>query len=369
MVDSAVRSLASPGWNVYTIRDVARLAHVSVTTASAVINGKSSVKEALRLRVNRAIEALDYHPDSVARSLKVRRTKTVGVLVPDVTNPFYPEIMRGMEDAARSSGYCVLFCDSNEDEELERSYLSMLFSRRVDGVLIASTNPYAVRDRLLRQRIPFVLYDRVPPNFPGAAVITDNFEASRQAVRYLIGLGHERIAIVITNPHLAAVTDRLEGFRQALAEEHLDMREDYFRGANIADLSPQKGYQCGVELMHLPDPPSAIFCTNNRMTLGVMRALAELHIPCPDRVSLLGFDDFDWALSASPRVTTVAQPTYEMGKQAMELLVQKMDNGKDDLEKASPHLITLPSELRIRDSTAPASRNPVTADGVTVTHG
>ena len=321
------------------------------------------------MRVNRAIEALDYHPDSVARSLKVRRTNTVGVILPDITNPFYPEVMRGIEDVARRSGYCVLFCDSNEDEEIERSYLSMLFSRRVDGVLIAPANPYAVRDRLMRQRIPFVLYDRVPPNFPGAAVITDNFEASRQAVRYLIGLGHERIAIVITDPHLAAVVDRLDGFRQALMEAHLDVREDYFRGANIADLSPQKGYQCGLELMQLPDPPTAIFCTNNRMTLGVMGALAELHVPCPDRVSLLGFDDFDWALSASPRVTTVAQPTYEMGKRAMELLVQKMENDKDDLETAGSHLITLPSELRIRDSTAPAPRDPVTEDGVTVAQG
>jgi len=152
-------------------------------------------------------------------------------------------------------------------------------------------------------------------------------------------------------------------------EAHLDVREDYFRGANIADLSPQKGYQCGLELMQLPDPPTAIFCTNNRMTLGVMGALAELHVPCPDRVSLLGFDDFDWALSASPRVTTVAQPTYEMGKRAMELLVQKMENDKDDLETAGSHLITLPSELRIRDSTAPAPRDPVTEDGVTVAQG
>lgn len=319
--------------------------------------------------MNRAIAALDYHPDSVARSLKVRRTNTVGVIVPDVTNPFYPEIMRGMEDVARRSGYCVLFCDSNEDAELERSYLSMLFSRRVDGVLIAPANPYAIRDRLMRQRLPFVLYDRVPANFPGTAVITDNFEASRQAVRYLIALGHERIAIVITSAQLAAVVDRLEGFRQALKEAHLDVREDYFRGANIADLSPQKGYQCGLELMQLSDPPTAIFCTNNRMTLGVMRALAELHIPCPDRVSLLGFDDFEWALSASPRVTTVAQPTYEMGKRAMELLVQKMENDKDDLETPESQLITLPSELRIRDSTGPAPLNPMTEEGVTVAHG
>jgi LacI family transcriptional regulator len=199
-----------------TIRDVARLADVSITTASAVMNGKRTVKEALRLRVTRAMEALDYHPDSVARSLKVRRTKTVGIVVPDITNPFYPEIIRGMEEVARRSGYSVLFCNSSEDEELERHHLSMLFSRRVDGVVIVPANPYVVRDRLTRQRIPFVLCDRVPPNFPGAAVATDNFEASRQAVRYLIELGHERIAMVIPGSHMAPLLDRLEGFRLAL---------------------------------------------------------------------------------------------------------------------------------------------------------
>jgi LacI family transcriptional regulator len=341
---------------MYTIRDVARLAHVSITTASAVINGKHTVKEALRLRVTNAMAALDYHPDSVARSLKVRRTNTVGIVIPDITNPFYPEIVRGMEDVARRSGYSVFFCDTNEDEELERNHLSALFSRRVDGVVIAPANPYAVRDRLMRQRIPFVLYDRVPANFPGAAVETNNFEASRQAVRYLIGLGHERIAIVIPGAHLAAIVARLEGFRQALREERVAVREDYIRGVKIPDISPQSAYQLGLELMRLPDPPTAIFCANNRMTLGVMRALAELRIPYPERVSILGFDDFDWAASANPPVTTVAQPTFEIGTQAMQLLVQKIEGGEDELGAGRSHLIVLPSQLRIRKSTAPPPR-------------
>src|ERR1035441_9706425 len=168
-----------------TIRDVARLANVSVSTASAVINGKATVREALRLRVTRAIEALDYHPDVVARSLKVRRSKTVGIVVPDLTNSFYPEVMRGMEDAARQSGYSVIICDSREDNELELSHLRMLFSRRVDGVLIAPTDPYGARDCLTRHRIRFVFFDRVPRNFPGTAVVTDSFEASRNAIQYL----------------------------------------------------------------------------------------------------------------------------------------------------------------------------------------
>jgi LacI family transcriptional regulator len=344
---------------MYTIRDVARLANVSVSTASAVINGKRTVKEALRLQVTHAMEALDYQPDIVARSLKVRRTKTIGIVVPDVTNPFYPEIMRPMEDVARLSGYSVILCDSSEDCELERSHLSTLFSRRVDGVVIAPADPYAVRDRLIRQRIPFVLCDRVPADFPGTAVITDNFEASRNAGRYLIGLGHERIAIVTLVSRLAGMVDRLEGFRHALEEERLPIREEYLRGVDPGDLTLQSSYQRGRELMQLPDPPTAIFCGNNRITLGVMRALGELRVPCPERVSVLGFDDFEWAACFNPPITTIAQPTYEMGKQAMQLLIRQIEGKKDEVGNGESHVTVLQSELRIRDSTVPPCQTPL----------
>ena len=333
-----------------TIRDVARLANVSVSTASAVINAKATVREALRLRVLRAIEALDYHPDNVARSLKARCSKTIGIVVPDLTNVFYPEVIRGMEDVARESGYSVIFCDSREDGELERSYLRMLLSKRVDGVLIAPADPYGARDCLTRQRIPFVFFDRVPRNFPGTAVVTDNFEASRNAIRYLVGLGHERIAIVVCRPNLPNVSERLEGFRQAMKENHLSVPEEYFQ---YVGYQSEGGYQSGLELMRLPLPPTGIFSCNNKMTLGVMRALGELHIPCPERVSILGFDDFEWAANIHPRLTAIAQPTYEIGKQAMELLKRKLEGERDSAGSAEPHVMVLHNELSVRDSTAP----------------
>lgn len=333
-----------------TIRDVARLANVSVSTASAVINGKATVREALKLRVLRAIEALDYHPDAVARSLKVRRSKTIGVVVPDLTNSFYPEVMRGMEDVARQSGYTVIFCDSREDHELERSYLRMLLSRRVDGVLIAPAIPYGSGERLAHQPTPFVFFDRVPRNFPGEAVVTDNFEASRDATRYLVGLGHERIAAIVCRRDLPNVSERLEGFKQAMEENHLSVCEDYLR---YVGYQSEAGYQSCLELMRLPVPPTAIFSCNNKMTLGVLRALVELHIACPERVSLLGFDDFEWAANISPRLTAIAQPTYEVGKLAMELMMRKLEGSQDSEELEAPLVRVLQNELRLRDSTAP----------------
>jgi DNA-binding LacI/PurR family transcriptional regulator len=163
-------------------------------------------------------------------------------------------------------------------------------------------------------------------------------------------LGHERIAIITGRLELPNASDRLEGFRQALQEARLPLRDEYLgRG----DFRLESGYRCGLELMRLSDPPTAVFSCNNKMTLGLMRALGELRIPCPERVSVLGFDDFDWAANFSPRLTTIAQPTYEMGRQAMELLVRKMQGGKQEPEQTEERVIVLQNELRIRDSTAP----------------
>ncbi len=335
---------------VYTIRDIARLADVSTATVSGVINGKGNVSEGLKKRVVAAMEALDYHPDQVARSLKVRRTYTIGMLIPDVTNPFFTDVMRGVEDEARKSGYSVIFCNSNEDAELESLHLNTLFARRVDGVLLAPTGTLVAEERLLKRRFPLVFFDRVPPAYSGAAVVTDNAGASREATRHLILLGHTRIAIITGRLDMSNAAARLEGFRQMLQEARLPLPEEYLKHG---DFKLESGYRSGLELMQLPHPPTAIFCCNNIMTLGLMRALGELRVPCPERVSVLGFDDFDWTASFSPHLTTIAQPTYEMGRKATEILVLKIQRGKDEIEDALDQVIILPNELRVRDSTTP----------------
>ena len=343
-----------------TIKDVARLADVSIATVSAVMNGKGGVSPELAQRVQQAMEALDYHPNQVARSLKVRQTHTIGMVIPDVTNPFFTDVMRGVEDEARRNGYSVIFCNANEDPELERRQLSTLFSRRVDGVLLAPTDSLAAQDRLTRRRFPLVFFDRIPTDFSGTAVVTDNLEASREAARHLIGLGHQRIAVIAGRLNLSNGLKRLEGFRQALQEAHLPLREEYLRRG---DFQLEGGYQCGLELMGLPDPPSAIFCCNNKMTLGLMRALGELRIPCPERVSVLGFDDFDWAASFSPRLTTIAQPAYEMGKTAVELLLSRLGTRKGSHGGSEDTIVTINAALCVRDSTAPPCTAPLTGGG------
>jgi DNA-binding LacI/PurR family transcriptional regulator len=340
---------------MYTIRDVARLAQVSTATVSFVSNGKAHVSEPLRRRVLDAMKALDYQPNQVARSLQARRTHIIGMVVPQLTNAFFGEIMRGVEDRARQSSYSVIFCDSEEDPELERQHLNTLFARRVDGVLISSSNGLPQPEHSVMQRFPVVFVDRTPPRFSGTAVVSDNLGASREATHHLIALGHTRIAIITGPPDLPICSNRLEGFRWAMTKAHLRVADEYLKRG---DFKWESGYRHGRELMQLTHPPTAIFCCNISMTLGLMRALTELNIPCPERVSVLGFDDFEWVASFRPQLTTVAQPTYEMGARATEILVRKMKQEKGEGENCDEQVTVLPNQLRIRESTAPPPPGP-----------
>lgn len=330
------------------MHDVARLANVSIATVSAVVNGKSGVSAKRTAQVRQAMGTLDYHPDLVARSLKVGRTNVIGMVVPDVTNQFYTEAMRGVEDEARANGYSLMLCNSNENPEHEKQLLGMLFSQRVDGVLLASSDSTAAFDRLTRRRFPIVFIDRIPAGCIERGVTTDNINAAYEATRHLISLGHTRIAIIAGKLPISTGFDRVEGYRKAIREAHLPIPEKYFQ---LGDFSLESGHQCGLQLMQLPDPPTAIFSSNNKMTLGLMSSLAELAVPCPEKVSVVSFDDFEWAANFSPRLTTIAQPTYEIGRQAMQMLLRIIRSAKEDTESKESILI-FPAELRIRDSTA-----------------
>jgi LacI family transcriptional regulator len=340
----------SEGNKSRTMVDVARLANVSVATVSAVVNGKGGVSAELTRRVQEAMEALDYHPDHIARSLKVGRTHVIGMVVPDITNPFFTEVVAGLDKEALQNGYSLILCNSGDDPQREQDQLSMLFSRRVDGVILACADSSSAYDRLLRRRFPLVFVDRVPIGFTNGAVIMDNVEATWKATRHLIELGHTRIAVIAGHLNLSNGFDRVEGFRKAMQEAHLPVREEYFcRG----DFQIESGYRYGLELMRLAEPPTAILACNNKMTLGLMRAVNEMGVPCPEKVSVLGFDDFEWASNFSPRLTCIAQPTREIGRQAMKMLLGKLNPSADQSETPTDPLIVLKAELRIRESTVP----------------
>jgi len=330
--------------------DVARLADVSVATVSAVVNDKGGVSDERVKRVRDAMVALDYHPDQIARSLKVGKTHVIGMVVPDITNPFFLEVVQGLETEALQNSYSLILCNSGEDPQRERDQLSTLFSRRVDGVVLGCTDSSSAYDGLIRRRFPLVFIDRLPIGFTGGAIVSDNVAGAHEATRHLIELGHTRIAIIAGELRLSNGIDRVEGFRKAMQEAHLPVREEYF---SRGDFQIESGYRHGLELLRLAEPPTAILACNNKMTLGLMRAVGELRVPCPEQVSILGFDDFEWAANFSPKLTTVAQPTHEIGRQAMKMLLSKLKPSGGDSETPADSLVVLRTELRIRESTAP----------------
>jgi LacI family transcriptional regulator len=332
------------------MKDVARLAGVSTSTVSAVINNSVPVSAKRLKKVLDAMAALDYHPDEVARSLKKGRTKAVGVIVPDITNAFYPEVICGIEECARKHGYAVLLCDSSEDPAHESEHLSTLFSRRVDGVLVASCANSTAYEAIFRRRFPVVFFDRLPPTAAEDTVSTDNVQAGYIAARHLIDLGHERIAMLVGHLGLSPHRDRLEGFRKAMQEANLPIRDEYLVAGQ---LQVANGFEDSLKILELSTKPTAIMVSNNKLLLGLLQALEERRVLIPKDISVLGFDDYAWNKHFNPSLTAIAQPTYEMGRRAFELLLQIIEKEKN---MGTPkRQIRLNAELRIRNSTAPVA--------------
>jgi LacI family transcriptional regulator len=340
------------------MRDVARLARVSVATVSAVVNEKTGVRPVLVGRVHEAMKALDYHVDHVARSLKVRCTTTIGVMISDLASGYFVDVVRGVEDAARSAGYSVLLCNSNDDVAQETRHLSALYSRRVDGILLASTDPYSIGQRQPRPGVPLVLFDRVPPGYTGPAVVIDNFEAASEATKYLISLGHRNIAFIAGRLDLSTGSARAEGFRRALDDAHLPLPGEYFKRG---DFKPKSGYQCGLELLRLSPPPTAILSSNGPMSLGLLQAMQELGVRCPEDVSVIGFDElvpgseegFIFGSLLKPELSVIAQPGYKIGSLAAQILLGLLTESGNGEPASETDVVTLKAELRVRKSVAP----------------
>jgi LacI family transcriptional regulator len=330
-----------------TIHDVARVAGVSIATVSATINQTAYVSPALQERVREAIAEVGYHPDAIARSLKTRTTKTIGLVISDISNPFFTALIRAIEDVANAAGYTLILCNTDERIEKEQAYLRLLRSRRVDGVILApagSAEDYGDFKALVAA--PAVFIDRRVPA-SADSVVVDNVQGARDAIRYLVSLGHRRIGLIAGLPKISTSKERLAGYHQALEEACIPVDPTLLK---VGYSRLEGGHEAALELLALSHRPTAIFATNNLMAIGLMRAVAERGILCPADISVACFDDFDWASVFHPRLTTVAQPTYEMGKRAAELLLGRLRGGGDE---GRQELILAPT-LVIRNScTAP----------------
>jgi LacI family transcriptional regulator len=336
-----------------TIKEVARLAKVSVGTVSNVLSDSPRVSAGVRERVNAAIAALDYHPNHIARSLKTRQTKLLGMVMSDITNPFFPQLTRGAEDAALKHGYLLVASNTDDQFEREKIVLSVLRNRRVDGILLVvapSVEGSEHIERTLASGIPIVFLDRVPPSVRASSVAVDAVYGTEICIRHLTSLGHRKIAIITGNLQLRTAADRLQGYKNALREAEIEVDPSLIMEG---DFRLESGYLLTKQLLLGRWRPTALFVSNCMMGLGALRALKEMGVRCPEDLALAVFDELPGNGSFYPEVTAVVQPAYQVGYRGAELLIQQIEGANTDCTE-----LRLKPELRIRESTLSRKHHP-----------
>lgn len=337
-----------PMANIY---DVAKRARVSAATVSAVLNDSAFVSQGLRARVLAAVKELDYQPNLLARGLAQRKSQTIGMIVPDIANPFFPQVVRGAEDAAHAAGYTVVLASTDNDAAREELYLNLFMAKRVDGILLTKA-PTPLRPEiaaaLRRATVPIVQLARTIPRFRSDAVLMNDRGAAYEGVAHLARLGYRKIAMVTGVAGTSTSERRLVGYREALADHGLT-----YDGKLVApgDYQVDSGYRAGLTL--LKRRPEAIFISNYLMTVGFMKALRQYRLRCPQDVAVVTCDDHPWLDCFAPRLTTIDLPKQQLGMEAARLLIERIGRGGRDF-----HTITLESTLCIRESCGVQLRAP-----------
>jgi DNA-binding LacI/PurR family transcriptional regulator len=334
-----------------TMRQIAARARVSVGTVSHVINNTAGVREPVRKRVLEAIERLGYQPSLLARGLRRNQTTIIGVIIPDISNPFFPLVVRGVEDIAYQNSYRLMLCNTDNDAQKEQVYFNELRAYRMAGLIVIPS----ADSRLVPLaggtggEIPVICLDRCPDGWKGDTVTVDNEEGAYQAIRYLLELGHRRIACIAGQLHVTSGLERLKGFKRALRGAGISIAPEYIQEGRFDRLS---GYEKALMLLQFSPRPTAIFAANDLVALGVLAAMRELGLRCPEDVSLVGFDDLELASFTNPALTTVAQPAYQMGARAAGLLFERLRG-----EEIPTRHIVMKATLKARDSTAAPGRS------------
>ncbi len=326
-----------------TIQDVAKAAGVSVATVSRVLNNSSSVAGTTRDAVLEAIKRLDYRPNLLGRNLRRTETRLVLALLPNIANPFYSRIVKGMEDVAHKNGYNVMLCNTDSNAERERIYLELLKNRLADGVIFMAPEIDGSELSAIGESYPIVQCCEYKEGARIPQVSIDNHAASMKVAKHLISLGHKRIGLISCRNSFLSTARREQGFRMALESAGLALGEQF---AVYGDYSFKSGHRAALNLLSLQDRPTAIFAISDIMAIGVLRAAREKGLKVPEDLAVAGFDNISFASMCEPMLTTVSQPKYDLGCTAMELLLRKLRG-----ELKEPVDIVLENELVIREST------------------
>jgi LacI family transcriptional regulator len=305
-----------------TIGDVARRAGVSTATVSRVLAGVGRARPETRTRVRDAARELGYRPSGVARSLKLRTTQTLGLIITDIENPFFPQLVRAVEDVAREHGFALLLCNATDDPDREASYLDLLVDRRVDGVVIAVSGLGARQAAWLADApLPVVLVNSVAPGQPHPAIASDNVDGGRQAAAHLLDLGHRRLGVLTAGTRIADASDRVAGVRQAFTERGLDPSTITME---IGEPGVGGGEAALCRLLERAPETTGILAYNDLMAIGALRAIRAAGRTVPGEMSVVGFDDVAIAAHTDPPLTTIAQSIGELGRMAVEDLVGRI---------------------------------------------
>ncbi len=331
-----------------TIADVAKHAGVSKMTVSRVINNSGYISQETRARVEQAIKDLGYIPNALARSLRFKQTRTIALIVTDITNPFFTTVARGVEDQASEQGFSVIFCNTDESPEEETQYVNVLLQKQVDGLLLVPTGGASeIVTFLNNYTVPFVLLDRRVPGVEVDVVRSDSEQAAYDGIQHLLQLGHTRIAALCGSSSITSSQERATGYRRAMIDAGLTREAEkrvYFTSFTVSG-----GYDAARQALAEATRPTAFFAANNFIAIGAMRMLKEAGLQVPQDMSMISFDDLPAAILIDPFLTVIEQRAYEMGRQATALLLDRLhDRGPDE-----PQEILLPTELHIRRSSGP----------------
>lgn len=329
-----------------TMKQVAEKARVSTTTVSHVINNTRVVSEDARERVLAVINELRYIPSAVARSLKNDKTHTLGMMIPNNSNPYFAEIIQGIEDESFKLGYNIILCNSYDDPKKQTAYTRVLMEKRIDGLILVSSGSDEELNQLLNDEgIPKVLVDREVPGLIADFIEADHEQGGYLATKYLIDLGHRNIACVAGPQNLLLSSDRVHGYRRALQEAGIPLRDEFL---TYSDFTSEGGFNAMQQLLALPQRPSAIFLSNDLMAIGGLCAAQQAGVRIPEQLSIMGYDDIALASFSTPRLTTIAQPKYEIGVLTAQVMVARIRNAELPWRREM-----LQTKLVIRQSTAP----------------
>jgi len=330
------------------IKDVANKAGVSTATVSRVLGDFPGVRDKTRKKVLEAISELNYEINAVARSLRQKKTNSIGVIVGNVLSQFYSVIAKSVEDTANKFGYHTILCNGDENSQKELEYLRILKSNRVDGIILTPTGKNSEYvQHLINSRTKVVLLDRLIKGVDCDAVLVDNTNGAYKAVKHLIDQGYKKIGIVDGYLDRTTGAERLKGYLQAIEEAGIAKDDNLIK---IGNFKKESGKRLTRELLKQSNRPEAIFTTNIDMSMGALIAIKEMDLTIPDDIGIVCFDDSDWALILDPSITVIRQPVYQLGSTAAELLIKKIEDNKNSLNQM-PSIVTLNTELIIREST------------------